>query len=675
MGGAKTQNLIMKSLTNETREVQKPDDQTGILKITRTAKSDVGPPSLVDWDIDGYSSSFGGQLLNTPDVSVSTTNRQRGSQYFLDIEFEIETSTAAAGSDFIFEYEVDDGNAVETSQFFYQNGISASAQATGGESDYEFRASAELERISGTYVDNQKAEDPTDFSEVSRLGSSNFVFISESSPFTKHGGEPIPYFRGPGSLEAPSQSFSSRDSTCILVLHWNQDHAQNFPVVRVKQGGNVYLEVRNAQSDIELHSDFAEDRLYCSSTHVGNILIAECRIDSSKNRARGSVNREISESPSSLSSPSFSSGSTQIEIDPKSNNIHAKLFDALLYSEDVGHNIDKLSKQLSYFYKADTTSPSVDSVGEGSPHVQNHLFFDSKIQDYDMHVASNPVKRFDQSGTEVWSFNGDGLSVATDSRFSPAVGTSTNANVHRISPNGNPIWTFDGHSAAVEAVETGIETHTYSASLDGTVKKIDSEGTPVWNFGDHNGAVRDIALFSDVAVYSGGADNTVRRIVESTGNQDWKFDGHFDTITAVETGSQERIYTSAANGEIRALDNDGNEIYLASPASAGSPTIDDLAVNESSLYAITTSKIFKLDKLDGSVVWDRIAYKSNPSKSSPSLSAIAARPEGGIAASENSENLIILFDKDGNVENSLSTPGTTHDISIQPGSYEPHHNI
>ena len=657
---------------NETREVQKPDSQTRILKITRTAKSDVGPPSLVDWGVEGYSSPFGGQLLSVPDAQVSTTSRQEGSQHFLDIEFEINTSTAPAGSDFLFEYEVDDGNSVETSQFFYQNGVYPSAQATGDESEYAFRASAELERISGTYVDEQKAENPTDFSDTNRRGSSNLVYISESSPFTKHGSEPIPYFRGPGTIQAPDGTFSSRDSTCILVLHWNQDHAQNFPVARVKQGGNTYLEVWNAQSDIELYSDFTENRLYQSSTHVGEILIAECRLNAGENRAKGSVNREIAEQSTSLSESSFSSGSTQIEIDPESKNVHAKLFDALLYSEDVENSIDKLSKQLSYFYKADTTSPSIETVGEGSPHVQNHLFFDSKVQKFDMYAASNPVKRFGQDGTKVWSFSGDGLSVATDSRFSPAVGTSVNANVHRLSPKGNPIWTFEGHTSAVEAVETGIETYTYSASLDGTVKKIGSEGTPVWNFGEHNGAVRDIALFSDVAVYSGATDNTVRRIVDSTGSQDWKFEGHLDTVTAVEVDSDERIYTSAANGEIRALDNDGNEIYLVAPTSVGTPTIHDISVNENHLYAVTSSKIFKLDRLDGSIVWNQTAYKSDPSNKTPSLSAVATRPEGGIAVAENSENLIILFDENGDVEDSFPSPGTTHDISVQPGSYEPH---
>lgn len=659
----------MKSLINETREVKKPDSQTPVLKLTRTAKSTVGPPSLNDWSVEGYSSPFGGQLISTPDVSVSTTSRQKGPEHFLDVEFEIDTSTAPAGSDYIFQYEVDDGNAVETSKFFYQNGVYPSAQASGD--DYELRLSAELERISGTYVDEQKANSPTDFSDVSRRGSSDLVYISKSSPFTKHGGEPIPYFRGPGTVEVPQQAFSSRDATCILALHWNQDHAQIFPVARVNQGGNTYLEVRNAQGDIEIHSDFAEQELlYRAPTFSGEILIAECRLDTGENKAKGSVNREITEPSDSLSG-TFSSGTTEIEIDPESKNIHAKLFGALLYSESVGRDIDKLAKQLSYFYKADTTSPSIDTVGEGSPYIQNHLFFEQENQEIDMYVASSPVKRFDQGGTEIWNFSADGNSVATDSRFSPAVGTQANANVHRLSPEGNLIWTFDGHTDSVEAVETGVEKFTYSASLDGTVKKIGPEGTPIWNFGDHNGSVQDIALFSDLAVYSGGDDNTVRRIIDSTGNQDWKFEGHLDTVVALEADGQERVYTSAANGEIRALDNDGNEIYLSSPAS-GTTSIQDLSVNREYLYAVTTTKIFKLDKLDGSVVWDKAAYKSDPSKSSPTLSAVTVRPEGGIAVAENSENLLILFDENGDIEMSFPSPGTANDISIQPGSFEPH---
>jgi len=656
--------MALSTIANGTREVKRPDKQTANLVLTRTAQSDVSQPQLDDWSVEGYSSAFGGQLLSSPDVSVSTTERQdAGSMYYTDIEFTVETDTESAGSDFVFEYTVSDDNAMETANFFYQNGVYPASIASG---DFKFRVSAELERLSDTYDDGQVADKLTDFSDTSRWGVSDLKYVRQSSRFTKHGGEPIPYFAGPGEIELPEQAFSSRDCSIILALSWDHKQAEDFDVATVEQGGNTYLNVRNAQSDVEIQSDFTANVLYQSATHSGERLVAEIRINTGENEANGSVNREITDSGQSLQG-TFSSGDTTITLHANS----AKLFDALVYSEDVGsESLDRLAKQLSYFYKIDMTSP--EFLGKGSRAIQNHLFYDEEIQKYDMYVASSPVKRFDDDGTEVWSFSADATAVATDSRFIPAVGTSVNNNVHRVTSKGNVIWTFEGHNESVEAVETGIEKFTYSASLDGTVKKLGPEGTPVWNFGDHTDDVNDIAVYKKLAVYTASADKTVRRIVDSTGDEDWSFSGHLDAVTSVVVDSSEEVYTAAVNGELRKIDNDGNETYLITPFSAelSGAAINDLALrSDTELYAVAGDMIKKLDAVNGDEIWK---YQVDLASDTAKLEAVAVSPSGSIFVAENEENNIIEFDDTGSKVDKFSSPGTVNDISVQPGTFEPH---
>lgn len=661
--------MALSVIANENREVKKPDAQTANLVLTRTAQSDVSQPQLDDWSVEGYSSTIGGQLLSSPDVSVSTTERQdAGSMYYTDIDFTVETDTKTGGSDFVFEYTVSDTNATETSNFFYQNGVYSASIASGNESEFKFRASAELERLSDTYDDGQVADEPTDFSDTSRRGVSDLKYVRQSSPFTKHGGEPIPYFAGPGEIELPVQAFSTRASSIILVLHWNHNPGEDFNVATVEQGGNTYLSVRNAQDDVEIQSDFTANVLYQSATYSGERLVAEIRINTGDSEANGSVNREITDSGQPLQG-TFSSGTSKIQLHADS----AKLFDALVYSADIStESLDRLAKQLSYFYKIDMTSPEVLTEGEGSRAIQNHLFYDEEVQKYDMYVASSPVKRFDDDGTEVWSFSADAASVATDNQFTPAVGTSTNNNVHRVTSKGNVIWTFQGHTGSVEAVETGVEKFTYSASLDGTVKKLGPEGTPVWSFGEHTDGVNDIAVYKKLAVYTASADNTVRRIVDSTGDEDWQFTGHLDAVTSVEVDSSEEVYTAAANGELRKLDNDGNETYFETPfdAELSGAAINDIALrSDTELYAVAGDTIKKLDATNGDEIWN---YQVELSSGTAKLEAVEVSPSGSIFVAENEENNIIEFDDTGSKVSEFSSPGTVSDLSVQPGTFEPH---
>lgn len=652
----------------ETREIIEPDG-SGVVTITRTL-SPTGTPTLQDLTVTGYSNEFGGQLVDT---QVEASGSINGSN---NLEIQIDALSGAQGGDYFIEYTVEDsGGPNIQDDFFYQNGVYSDSDA----GDLSFRASAELERLSGTYEDGQLAQDPTDYSNLGgAFAESDLTYVSDSSPLTKHNGELIPYFTGSGTLTFPNPAFSSgtdaRDSTSILVLQWNQQIGQSFPVARLTQGGKTYVEVRNEQGNIVVDSDFASSVLYEQSTHSGEIVVIETRIDTDENRASGSANREITQSPVSLSSEPHVLDPTTVELNPEDRNIDAKLFDVLAYDESISTGgLDRITKQLSYFYKADFTSPTADTVGAGSPKIQNHLLFDSEIEKYDMYVAieGDSATRFDIAGTEIWRFLQDARSVAVDSRGKVAVGTSSNSNVHRLSSRGTAIWEFDGHTDVVEAVECGVEENTYSASRDGTVKKIGPEGIPVWNFGHHGDAVLDIAVFDELAVYTASADNTVRRIVDSTGSEDWSFTGHLDGVTAIAVSKDEIVYSGAANGELRAIDNDGNEIYFMDPFQCNAPITGIALGSDDELYITSGDQIKKLDAVDRTEIWEQDVYGSNSNKTAE-LDAIAVHPSGNVFVVENHDNLIMEFDDTGSKVNEFSVSANATDISIQPGTYEPH---
>jgi outer membrane protein assembly factor BamB len=662
--------MSLTTVSRESREVKEPDQLNKVV-FRRTVSSNSSSPSLTDYEVRGYSSEFGGQKVEPIDVTVTTQNRTDGASFLLDIDFEFDTSSAGPGSDFIVEYTVDDGAVTETSSFFYKNGVysdDAPAQPL------TFRSSAELERISETFLDEEDAEELTDFSDTTRRASSPFEFISDSSPYQKHSSEPVPYFAGSGTLEFPAQAFSSRESSILLVLQWNQIPTEDFPVATVEQDGKTYLEVRNDQGDVRLESEFAGSTFYESETYTGEVLIAECRISGSS--VEGSVNREVTSGPTNLTG-SFSSGTTIVEMNPDGKDISPKLFDVITYDGPITtRELDRLAKQHSYFYDIDLSEPQITSAYSGSPIIEEHVFYNEETEEYDVFWTGGDVWRYDPDGTGTWSFaQVDGNALAIDARGEIGLGTDIGNDVHRLTPGGKLIWTYPGHSDTINGVEVGREENVYSASEDGTAKKLGPAGSPVWNFGAHGGPVNDIAVYEELAVYTASDDNTVRRLGANNGQEVWSFTGHLAEVTALEVDDSQVIYSVAANGELRAIDEDGNEEYVVEPFSGQfqtCPPIEDLAVGGDGVYVVSGDWLKKLDPTDGSEIWKQDVFGSNANKTAE-LDSVAVSPTGNAWVAENLENNILEFDgTTGSKVSEFSVPSTTRDFSVQPGTFQPH---
>mgnify|MGYP002761201477 FL=1 len=655
-------------LSEDTREIVRPNRAKNV--ILRRPISTTNTVTDTGVEIKGYSNSYGGQLVDNDFEEVEKEINGDG-----DLEITIPSPEVGGdqGGDYLIEYSVeDDTGAADVGKFFYQNGVYRDSDA----GNLTNRVSAELERLSGTFSDGQQVEEATNFADIS---SDNFISMSRlnynangANLFNKHNGEPIPYFEGAGTVNFQDQAFSSRESTSIVVLQWNQNFDEIFPVARVSQGENNYLEIFNGKNYIEIRSDFADSIVYEQFTHTSNIAIIACRIDPASGEVFGSVNGEITGDPVPLTGEPFDSGDNGgIGLDPEGQAGDLKLFDLLTYDEALpDEELDRILKQLGYFYVANLAMPNEDTKGRGSPKIENHLLYNEDVMKYDVLAATSPTTSYDfSSDSKVleWTHSREAASVAFNSHRKSAVGTTGN-DVLRLTSNGELIWEYEGHSDRVSAVECGAHENVYSGSEDGTVKKIGRRGDEIWNFNAHTASVTDVALFRDLAVYSASEDNSVRRIIENDGSEDttggWPFTGHLDTVNCLEVDKSEKIYTGAANGEFRVIDNDGNEAYIETLF--GGSSIEDLAVRNGNVYAISGNEIKKLQASNGDEDWNQTAEDDS------TLEAVAVHPGGHVFVSDTTNNLIIEFDDTGSKVTDFTIQRPAFDLSIQPGTFEPH---
>lgn len=654
--------MSLSELSTDTREVVQPNRAKEV--ILRRPVSTSNDIENIDVDITGYSNSYGGQLVDNAFEEIENQINGDG-----DLEITVPSPEVGGvqGGDYVVNYSVEDSSgAVDEGKLFYQNGVYSDTAA----GNLTNRVSAELERLSGTFADGQKVEEATNFANLGGdfISMSRLTYNSSGSEYTKHNGEPIPYFTGAGTVNFEDQAFSSRDSTAIVVLQWPQNFDEFFTVARFSQGNKTYLEVRNGKNYIEIQSDFADSIVYEQFTYASNIAILACRIDATEGQVFGSVNGEITGGPVGITTDSFDSAKGGLGLDPEGQAGDLKLFDLLTYDEALSdEDLDRILKQLSYFYKANLTSPNEDAPGRGSSKIQNHLFYDEDVMKYDVLTATSPATSYDVSSdnkTSEWTHSRDAASVSFNSHRKSAVGTEDN-DVLRLTSEGERIWEYTGHSGRVSAVECGKHENVYSGSADGTVKKIGRRGDEIWNFDVPTSPVTDIAVFRDLAVYSASED-TVRRIVENDGSEDtaagWPFTGHLDTVNCLEVDKDEKIYTGAANGELRAIDNDGNEFYMETLASS----IEDLAVRHDSLYVVFGNEIKKLEASNGAEVWAASAEDDS------TLEAVAVHPSGSVFVSDTTNNLIIEFDDTGSKVTDFTVQRPASDLSIQPGTFEPH---
>ena len=79
---------------------------------------------------------------------------------------------------------------------------------------------------------------------------------------------------------------------------------------------------------------------------------------------------------------------------------------------------------------------------------------------------------------------------------------SADNTVRKISPDGDEVWSFTGHTDTVWAVAVDAAGYLYSGSVDNTLRKITPDGDEVWSFTGHTATVLTVAV--DPGLYGAG---------------------------------------------------------------------------------------------------------------------------------------------------------------------------
>ena len=187
-------------------------------------------------------------------------------------------------------------------------------------------------------------------------------------------------------------------------------------------------------------------------------------------------------------------------------------------------------------------------------------------------------------------------------------------------------------------------------------------------------------------MYVGTSNGTLRRIVESGGSEAWTVDliggSTNPSVDALEVDRSERIFVGCGNGEVRSFNNDGNELFNTIPfedeftelGNFQEEPITDLAVIDEKLYVISGPYAAKLDAVNGDVDW-----KIGPieiESAEVELQVVGVHPSGSVYVYgiEPDEVGKLFKIEDGEIvaEPVELTDSHVRDISIQPGTPEPH---
>lgn len=616
------------------REVVSPSD--GEVTFRRTAFNEDGEKVTLDnFEVEAYSSEIGGRAVLDPDVTVTTSSSMDSGTFVLNIDFTVDIDSGPAGADYLFRYTVSDDSFTRSFEFFHQNGLFN----TGFNGNLKTRLSAEHDDIRDTFDDGDTGVVPTNFTTTDNwnVATGSLEYVGSSSPLLKHESEPVPFFRvgdDPVQLDGISDQLTSSATSVYAVLQWDQDTSGVFPVFQLTQSGDVVAEVVNDASTIEIDSDLATAPVYNSGTYAGSPVLLEFRLDS---EVRGSGNREISSGPVSRNS-GVTPGSNTVELNPNGEPIDLKLFELLVYDEDIGasRGPDRVASYESYFYNLDMTfdTKQVVDQGRGSPDIANHLYFEEDKLENDVYVAGggNVTKLNEDGTTDVSETFSNAKAVRTDSQGFLYVVDDTQTT--KLAPDFTEVWSVsetsnsisvdnegfvyvgtakigpEGNVEDLEATITGLNVTSVSdvvATSGGTVYIGGDLHLPSGSYSivkiEEDGSAEGVTTPSDVALgprLTVGLDGALYTLSDQVakkfvnGNEQWVFGGAIDD-GAIEVDQNDNLYVNSnGDGVVKIVQTaSGPSQEWSSDASSIANAVDVTTDSDDSVYVLGSDRLEK----------------------------------------------------------------------------------
>ncbi len=225
-------------------------------------------------------------------------------------------------------------------------------------------------------------------------------------------------------------------------------------------------------------------------------------------------------------------------------------------------------------------------------------------QIYFAQTNSASIVRYEQDGSEVWTFSDSGnvLCIAVDDFGFVYYGTDSGV-VRCVSSAGQLVWEFIVSAFDVNDVAVDADGYVYIASQNQTIKKIDQNGNQVWSIDADIGvgvAEERVVAGENGHIYVGGS-NTLGK-VDSDGNVVW--DILIGPSYQLAFDPNGFIYVAFGAGYLRKHDVNGNEIWTIQFFAS---SMESLSVDANGYIYMGRSSTMKKADTDGNEIWEYIA--------------------------------------------------------------------
>ena len=181
---------------------------------------------------------------------------------------------------------------------------------------------------------------------------------------------------------------------------------------------------------------------------------------------------------------------------------------------------------------------------------------------------------------------------------------SSDDEAHKLTPEGEEVWRYTGHSSSVNGVAVDSDGYVYTASGDGEFHKLTPEGEEMWSYlpEPYPDPASDVAVDSDGHVYTASGSNASKLTPE--GETMWTYMEYVTAVYAVAVDANGHVYTASGSNASK-LTPEGEEVwrYIHSYG-IGASSVYDIAVDADGYVYIASSdgEALKLTP-EGEEIW------------------------------------------------------------------------
>lgn len=244
---------------------------------------------------------------------------------------------------------------------------------------------------------------------------------------------------------------------------------------------------------------------------------------------------------------------------------------------------------LTMIFMGSATAQVEDTEFETTlPNQGNQIAFSD---DYVAVVAGSELQLYDYEGNKQKTFVDRSVGNIAFAQDGDIVYNSGD-DVYRMDTGFNQEWSNTAVAGnGIRDIATTPNKNILIADGDGTTRSLDgATGDQNWGFSGHGNSVNTVETDGDY-IYAGDGDWAVHKL-GTDGNEIWQYKEQSDNVIDLHYDSSGNIYSASKDGTIHKIDSDGNQLWTYDTAGY----TRGVRVNGDHVYAIADSTMFKLSK-------------------------------------------------------------------------------